>query len=312
MMAEPSRFDRIEALPVDAPFNLQATVRLIQRRPSNEVDHWENERYLRAFETTDGVRLASVVNAGTIDAPALQLEIAGGPVGNAAVQDLAATLGWTLGLDHEPAPTNWLAEQEPAFELVATALRGFRSPCFPTLFETACRVLPFQQLSLDAGTAIVGRFVRQFGVSITVDSRIWHAFPSPAVIADTSVESLREVGVSRLKAVALRSLAEHALAGELDHARFQSMPTDDAFKQLLSLPGVGPWTAAVILLRGLRRMDVFPTGDVGVARSLPAMLGLAARWTPAEASEYAVRFGERRGYLYFLGLGAQLLARGLL
>ena len=131
-------------------------------------------------------------------------------------------------------------------------------------------------------------------------------------IAEASVEALRKVGVSRPKAAALRSLAERALAGELETEHFQSLPTDAALKQLIALPGVGPWTAAVILLRGMRRMDVFPTGDVGAARSLPAMLGLADRWTPADACDYAVRFGDRRGYLYFLGLGSHLLARGLL
>jgi 3-methyladenine DNA glycosylase/8-oxoguanine DNA glycosylase len=297
---------------VQAPFNLQATVRLIQRRPSNEVDHWENGRYLRAIETSGGVRRAAVVNVGTIDAPEVRLEIDGGPVSYEIVAEITTTLRLMLGLDHGPAPTAWLAEKEPAFAQVATALRGFRSPCFPTLFETACRVLPFQQLSLDAGTAIVGRFVRRFGASIVVDGREWHAFPSPETIAATPVEALREVGLSRPKAVALRSLAERALAGELVLARFQSLPTEDVLKQLIALPGVGPWTAAVIMLRGMRRMDVFPTGDVGAARNLPALLGRSERWTPTDASEFAVRFGDRRGYLYFLGLGAQLLARGLI
>jgi len=42
------------------------------------------------------------------------------------------------------------------------------------------------------------------------------------------------------------------------------------------------------------------------------LLGLDATWSPAEASAFADRFGDRRGYLYFLGLGGQLLARGLL
>jgi DNA-3-methyladenine glycosylase II len=301
-----------DSLAVRAPFNLQATVRLIQRRPSNEVDHWENRCYLRAFETANGVRLATVSNDGAIDAPALRLQIDGGPVSDVIAAELEATVRLMLGLNLEPAPTEWLSQQEPAFEPISTALRGFRAPRFPTLFETACRVLPFQQLSLDAGTAIVARFVRRFGASTIVDGREWHAFPSPTTIAETSVEAMRDVGVSRPKAAALRSLAERALAGELEIERFQSLPTDDALKQLVALPGVGPWTAAVILLRGMGRMDVFPTGDAGAARSLPAMLGLADRWTPADACDYAVRFGDRRGYLYFLGLGSHLKARGLL
>jgi hypothetical protein len=62
----------------------------------------------------------------------------------------------------------------------------------------------------------------------------------------------------------------------------------------------------------VRRMDVFPAGDVGAAHNLPALLGLSEGWSPADASAFAARFGDRRGYLYFLGLGAQLLSRGVL
>lgn len=301
-----------EVLPVSGPFNLQATVRLLQRRPSNGVDHWEDGRYLRAFETADGIRLATVTNLGSIDAPDLRLHVLGGSVEDRAAHELTARLRWMLGLDEAAAPTAWLVEQEPAFEPVAAALRGFRPPCFPTLFETACRVLPFQQLSLDAGTAIVARFVGRFGCRMGLDGRDWFAFPSPETISETPVEALREVGLSTAKAAALRSLAERALAGEFDVRHFQSFPTEEALKQLTALPGVGPWTAAVLLLRGLRRMDVFPAGDSGAARGLPALLGRPERWTPVQASDYAARFGDRRGYLYFLSLGAQLMTRGWL
>ncbi len=48
------------------------------------------------------------------------------------------------------------------------------------------------------------------------------------------------------------------------------------------------------------------------ARNLPLLLGLADAWSPADACAFAERFGDRRGYLYFLGLGSQLVARGLI
>ena len=69
------------------------------------------------------------------------------------------------------------------------------------------------------------------------------------------------------------------------------------------------WSAALVLLRGFGRLDVFPPGDVGAARGLGPLLQL----DPGMSIDRAVeRFGDRRGYLYFFGLGAQLQARGLL
>ena len=69
------------------------------------------------------------------------------------------------------------------------------------------------------------------------------------------------------------------------------------------------------MLRGLGRLDVFPPGDVGVARGLGAIFADGSDADSA-STEHAVarvveRFGDRRGYLYFYSLGADLLRRGL-
>jgi DNA-3-methyladenine glycosylase II len=200
---------------------------------------------------------------------------------------------------------------EPRFGGVAAALRGFRPPCFPTLFETCASVLPFQQLSLDAGTAIVGRLVERFGPSLTLPHQSRFAFPPAEAIADASPEALRAVGLSRAKGASLQALARLTLDGTLEVERLRALPTAAALETLRALPGIGPWSASLILLRGLRRMDVFPEGDVGAARNLTALLGLPNLLTPAETSAFAARFGDRRGYLYFLCLGGQLLSRGL-
>lgn len=308
---ERGQADRIR-LPVAAPFSLPVTVRMLQRRPTCQVDLWDDGHYRRAFMTAEGPRLVVVSNAGSVAAPDLWLEIQGGAVSDAVRDDLTLTVRWMLGLDDPPAPTDWIAAAEPRFAPLAAALTGFRPPAFPTLFEACARVLPYQQLSLDAGTAITGRLVTRFGQPLTVASREFVTFPEPAVIADADPEALRDVGLSRAKVVVLQRLASLALAGDLRVEPLRSLPTEAATTALHDLPGIGPWSAGVILLRGLRRMDVFPTGDVGAARNLPAMLGLSDRWSPADASAYAERFGDRRGYLYFFGLGAQLQTRGLL
>ncbi|MCC7023517.1 MAG: DNA-3-methyladenine glycosylase 2 family protein [Thermomicrobiales bacterium] len=300
-----------EQLPVAAPFNLEATVRLLQRRPANRIDRWEDDRYRRAFQTGEGLRLLAVRDLGTVDAPDPRLEILGGPVSGETASVLMATARWMLGLDAQPAPTAWLADIDPRLEPVTAALLGFRPPCFPSLFETCARVIPYQQLSLDAGTAIVGRLVERFGDGLAIEDQSWLAFPQPEVIADAPLDALRETGLSRTKATAMQALARQALSGELDAAQFAHLSTPDALAALRALPGIGPWSAGLIMLRGLRRLDVFPPGDVGAARNLAALLGVSDGLTPAEANAYADHFGDRQGYLYFLALGSQLLARGI-
>lgn len=304
--------NRSIALPAVGPFNLEATVRLLQRRPTNRVDRWQAGAYFRAVPTGNGPRLLRVMNRGTIPEPDLQLEVFGGEVSDEATAGFVATVRWVLGLDAPPAPMAWLREVEPRLAPVTHALHGIRTPCFPTLFETCASVLPFQQLSLDAGTAIVGRLVERFGQTLTICDQPWFSFPTPESIAIASSDDLREIGLSHAKAASLRALARLTIDGTLDGERLRALPTPEALAALRALPGIGPWSAGLILLRGFRRLDVFPEGDVGAARNLTALIEPPVPFTPASARAFADRFGDQRGYLYFLALGDQLRARGLL
>ena len=73
--------------------------------------------------------------------------------------------------------------------------------------------------------------------------------------------------------------------------------TNDALKTLVDLPGIGPWSAGLVLLRGLGRLDVFPSGDVGAERGLRTLLRAGAG---TSLKRIVDRFGDRRGYLYFV------------
>ncbi|HET7598518.1 MAG TPA: hypothetical protein VFK15_16435, partial [Burkholderiales bacterium] len=74
-------------------------------------------------------------------------------------------------------------------------------------------------------------------------------------------------------------------------------------------PGIGPWSAGLVLLRGFGRLDVFPPGDVGAARGLRTLMGLPPQ-VPLEP--VIERFGDLRGCLYFYALGTSLLRQGLI
>ena len=67
------------AIPAVPPFHLEATVRVLQRRPTNRVNLWDGGRYLRVLPTAEGLRLIAVGNHGTIDAPDLPGPGCGGP-----------------------------------------------------------------------------------------------------------------------------------------------------------------------------------------------------------------------------------------
>jgi DNA-3-methyladenine glycosylase II len=293
-------------LPTRAPFHLEATVRVLQRRPTNLVDVWDDGWYQRVLAAGDSLVVVEVTNRGTIDAPDVRFRLRSGDT--AASASVGAYLRRILGLDADPDGLQRLAHRR---ELRATviALRGMRPPRFATLFETFVHVIPFQQLSLDAGVAIVTRLVQKFGRKIECDGRHYYTSPSPQAIAEARLGRLRACGLSSGKAATLRNVARIVEAGTLEEEHLAAMSTHEALRSLTDLPGIGPWSAALMLLRGLGRLDVFPPGDTGALRTLGPML----QPSPATPFDRVVeRFGNQRGYLYFCGLGASLLERGLI
>ena len=294
------------SLATRAPFHLEATVRVLQRRPANASDLWVRGSYLRVLTLTRGNALIEVRNQGTVDDPDLRLSIRSGVQTAGAQVEARTAVHRILGLDIDPAPLLRSVSAETAIRAKCRALRGMRPPRFAGLFEAFASIVPFQQLSLDAGVAIVARLILRFGSRLQHDGRRFHAFPTARQIANARVASLRSCGLSQQKARTLMGLAALVESGELREADLAGMRTSAALERLKALPGIGPWSAGLVLLRGLGRLDVFPPGDAGAARGLQALAGL----DPRSLESFIEGFGEHRGYLYFCALGASLLARG--
>jgi DNA-3-methyladenine glycosylase II len=296
-------------LPTRAPFHLEATVRVLQRRPGNLVDVWAHDRYLRVFQAGDNLVLVELENRGTIDAPDVRWRVREGTPSSGTRAALARTIRNILGLDVDPEPLRRLAEAEPRLRPTALALRGMRPPRFPELFEAFANVIPFQQLSLDAGVVIVGRLVQRFGASLEHQGRRFHAFPTAGAVARAPLRALRACGLSVAKSESLRRIARAIDSGELGEDALSGLGSADGLAMLADLPGIGPWSAGLVLLRGLRRLDVFPAGDVGAERGLRTLLRKAER---APLTRIVARFGDYRGYLYFCALGGSLIEKGLI
>jgi DNA-3-methyladenine glycosylase II len=157
--------------------------------------------------------------------------------------------------------------------------------------------------------SIVGRLVERFGASLEHEGRRFHAFPTAGAVARAPLRALRACGLSLRKSESLRRIARAIDSGELSEGALSNLGTADALAMLADLPGIGPWSAGLVLLRGLRRLDVFPAGDVGAERGLRTVLRKASR---APLNRIVARFGDYRGYLYFCALGGSLIGKGLI
>ena len=122
-------------------------------------------------------------------------------------------------------------------------------------FATLVRIILEQQVSLASAEAAYSRLQSVVG-------RV-----TPRRVAATTEAQLREAGLTRQKAAYCGTLARALLTGTLDLAAIAQLRDEAVRAILLQLPGVGPWTADIYLLMALRRTDVWPVGDLALARA---------------------------------------------
>jgi DNA-3-methyladenine glycosylase II len=132
-------------------------------------------------------------------------------------------------------------------------LRRFPEPPFAAIV----RAIVYQQLAGAAAQAIHSRLVA------AMDGKV-----EPERLAASSDETLRAVGMSRAKVLSLRDLAAKVLDGTvvLSPRGLARLGDEEVIARLSTVRGIGRWTAEMFLLFQLRRLDIWPTGDLGVRR----------------------------------------------
>jgi len=151
-----------------------------------------------------------------------------------------------------------LAERDPVIaRLVADAgPPRFRRPA-ESPFAALVRAIVYQQLAGAAASAIHGRLI----AALDGDVR-------PEPLLGLPDAALRAVGLSGGKVASLRDLATKVLDGTvvLEPRKLARLPDAEITARLSAVRGIGPWTADMFLLFQQRRLDVWPTGDLGVRR----------------------------------------------
>lgn len=176
------------------------------------------------------------------------------------------------------AATKALARRDAGLRRAAKAIGKphirRRAGGFPGLF----RIIIEQQVSVPSAQAIWKRC--EGGLDCA----------SPAAIAAFGTDGLRALGLSSPKARYVVGLAEAIDGGVLDFDALGRLPDEEAIAALVSLKGVGPWTASIYLLFCEGRVDIWPPNDVALKHAYNAAAKSAidqksldrraADWTP--------------------------------
>jgi len=270
---------------------------------TNLVDVYTSDgRYLRAL---GGFAEPVIVSVTQPRADALAVSVSGGTGGSGDTKRALAIVRRMLGTERDLSDFHRSARAIPWLAPLARRMRGLRPPRYPSLFEACANAIVFQQVSLHAASAIMRRLILALGTQVECDGIPLTMFPSVEGFLGADDVAIRAAGLSAGKLAALRRAGEAIVAGAISEAMLEERSSADAALLLRGIKGIGPWTAAVILLRGLGRLDMFPGNDSSVAANLVLVAG-----EPMDAGPVVEALGLQRGMLYFCLLLARLEARG--
>jgi DNA-3-methyladenine glycosylase II len=169
-----------------------------------------------------------------------------------------------------------LKRSDPVLASIIESVGEYRIEFRDPDFETLVKSITFQQLSGRVANVIFGRLAAAAGGRLTPES-----------ILKLRPERMRAVGLSRQKTEYIRDLARHAHKGTLVFEELAALSDREVIERLTQVKGIGVWTVHMFLIFALRRLDVLPTGDLGIRAAIRKAYGLEALPTPAEMETLA-------------------------
>jgi DNA-3-methyladenine glycosylase II len=152
------------------------------------------------------------------------------------------------------------AEDDPVLRELTVTLAGFRPPLAPDPFETLVTSITAQQVSLFAAFAIRNRLIERFGRQVGQA----YTFPTAEDLREATPDDLLALGFSRRKAEYVLGLAQEPI----DLHELASLPDEEVKRRLVSLRGIGEWTAEWFLARHLARPRAWPVGDIALEKAV--------------------------------------------
>lgn len=251
------------------PYNFFALIAFMHRMPHPAVEHARNGAYMRVVEGEGWRSLVRVLDTGSIEAPELLVEVLVSQ-GDLDEVGLCAQLTHILDINGDRAAFFDYARNQPDLWRVVEPLIGLPLTRTATVFEALATVIIEQQIAWRAARRARHWLVSWGLRAVEHQGERYHAFPTPAQIAATDIETLKPLKITFKRMQLLIDIATDVASGAFDIESLTKLEADEAICTLLALKGIGPWTAAVTVGRALGHNHVVTANDVA--------LQAAARW----------------------------------
>jgi DNA-3-methyladenine glycosylase II len=245
-----------ETISITGPYNFDEVIDRLEIDPLHVLD--KQKRLVKVPILIGGERqVVEVIATGTTDEPSFVIK--GSEYKDAAIERIKEIFQWKIPLTDVHRHFQNTTLKQLFSEQYGTPLVLEFSP-----YGCLLKCIIHQQLNMAFAHTLSKRFVETFGVE---KDGVWF-YPSPEVVANITVEQLRELQFSGRKAEYVIGVGREIVEGRLQLETFPNMSDQEIFDQLIKLRGVGPWTIQNFLLFGLGRPNLFPTADIGIQNAL--------------------------------------------
>ncbi|HET7479572.1 MAG TPA: hypothetical protein VFJ72_08680 [Rubrobacteraceae bacterium] len=281
-----AKVPRFELHPV-GPYSLAASTKFLEdftpaAYEGNEPGHLHMAFVADGREEAAGVCLRSEGGA-----------VVGEVYGEADFEVVRRQVERILSLDVDGSGFPEVGERDRVVGRLQARYPGLRPVCFYSPYEAAAWALIGHRIRIVRAAQIKARMARELGSVVEIHGEPERAFPGPARLA--RIEELP--GLFGRKVEYLRHLGRAAMDGKLDAERLRSMPVSEALEELRELPGIGPFSAELILLRGAGEPDHLPANELRLGRAVAMAYGLDGAPKPEELEKVAERWRPYRTWV---------------
>lgn len=272
----------------EGPFDLGAALRFVEDWPATSALPSDGHALRFAYcAESDWLPIGVTVTAAP-GGVSVATTRAAGPA-------IRAEVARILSLDVDGGGFAKLGDVDPVLGELQARNPGLRPVCFWSPWEAACWAVIVQRSSMLIASRLKQRIAERYGAQVDVDGRTYAAFPPPVTLLDAG-----GLGLPAQKEEWLRGLARAALDGLLTTEYLRGLAPEQALAELRELPGVGPFSAGLILIRGAGAPDAFPGDEPRLFAILREAYGLPEDAPPAAYRKLADAWRPYRSWASFL------------
>lgn len=300
-------------LGVTPPFRLDFTVWALRRRQNNLIDQWDGTQYRRIVVFNNHPIRLIIMQHGARKGSNLVIALQSKKEITAQVRKQVKSLVQRmLGLAVDLHPFYLLANKNKVLKPLVAQFTGVKPPRFPDVFEALVNAIACQQVTLDLGILLLNRLSEKFGPVFADRETTDYAFPRPVDLAKVSEAEIKKLGFSYQKARAIKELATLVASNQIELSGLEQMPNTQVFDFLLTIRGIGRWSAEYVLLRGLGRLNVFPGDDIGAQNNLQRLFQLDSKPDYEKIRKLTLQWSPYQGLVYFHLLLEKLKLKGVI